>query len=303
MSARLQICAPPWRSRASMPSGPASSIADRSLPTGTSIGGRAGDWSTTVSQAGLGAKFGASSFVPFGSPAAGSSSTAASRSSLAGEGVMDAGRIPQRAGPWQNARHARASAGTPREEGRSVAVRYQSLRGFSDLLPGETELWQAFETRARRALARYGFREIRPPHLEKTELFTRSVGEGTDIVGKEMFTFEVSGDSVSLRPELTAQVCRAYIEHGLDRRGLGRLYYVGPAFRKERPQKGRLRQFHQVGVEVFGESAPETDVEVIAVGLETVAAAGVEQPRLLLNSIGDPESRTAYKKILVAALD
>ncbi len=184
-----------------------------------------------------------------------------------------------------------------------MAVRYQSLRGFSDLLPGETELWQAFETRARRALARYGFREIRPPHLEKTELFTRSVGEGTDIVGKEMFTFEVSGDSVSLRPELTAQVCRAYIEHGLDRRGLGRLYYVGPAFRKERPQKGRLRQFHQVGVEVFGESAPETDVEVIAVALETVAAAGVEQPRLLLNSIGDPESRTAYKRILVAALE
>ncbi|MDQ7006917.1 MAG: histidine--tRNA ligase [Acidobacteriota bacterium] len=183
-----------------------------------------------------------------------------------------------------------------------MGVRYQSLRGFSDLLPGETELWQAFEDEARRALARYGFREIRPPHLEKTELFTRSVGEGTDIVGKEMFTFEVSGDSVSLRPELTAQVCRAYIEHGLDRRGLSRLYYIGPAFRKERPQKGRLRQFHQVGVEVFGESAPETDVEVIAVGLETLAAAGVEGSRLLLNSIGDPDSRAAYKKILVESL-
>lgn len=183
-----------------------------------------------------------------------------------------------------------------------MAGRYQSLRGFRDLLPGQTEHWQRFEERVRELMRRYGYREIRVPHLEATELFARSVGEATDIVGKEMFTFETGDESVSLRPEMTAQVCRAYVQHGLDRRGMHRLYYLGPAFRKERPQRGRLRQFHQVGLEVFAEPAPETDVESIAVAWEMVGALGIRGRRLVLNSLGDPSSRAGYRQGLQAYL-
>lgn len=183
-----------------------------------------------------------------------------------------------------------------------MAARYQSLRGFNDLLPGQTEHWRRFELAAHELFRRYGFREIRPPHLETTDLFVRSVGQETDIVGKEMFTFETGDDSLTLRPEVTASVCRAYVEHSLDRAGITRLYYLGPCFRKERPQKGRLRQFHQAGVEVFGESSPETDVEVIAVALDLARAAGVASPKLLVNSIGDDACRPAYREKLVAAL-
>ncbi len=183
-----------------------------------------------------------------------------------------------------------------------MAGKYQSLRGFRDLLPGETEHWQRFEARAQRLLHAYGFREIRVPHLEATELFTRSVGEATDIVGKEMFTFEAGRDSVTLRPEMTAQVCRAYIQHGMDRLGLNRLSYIGPAFRKERPQKGRLRQFHQIGVELFGEASPEADAEVIALGMAIVTAAGVAGTKLLINSIGDSDTRPAFRDALLEAL-
>jgi histidyl-tRNA synthetase len=181
-----------------------------------------------------------------------------------------------------------------------VAGRFQSLRGFRDLLPGQTEHWQRFEGRVRELMRRYGYREIRVPHLEATELFARSVGEATDIVGKEMFTFDAGDESVSLRPEMTAQVCRAYIQHGLDRKGMHRLYYVGPAFRKERPQRGRLRQFHQVGLEVFAEPAPATDVEAIAVAWQLVDGLGIEGKRLVVNSLGDPDARAEYRKALQA---
>jgi len=185
-----------------------------------------------------------------------------------------------------------------------VPARYQTLRGFRDLLPGETEHWQHLEAGARDLFRRYAFREIRPPHLETTELFVRSVGEATDIVGKEMFTMDAGeGETVSLRPEITASVCRAYVQNALDRAGLSRFFYIGPAFRKERPQKGRLRQFHQAGVEVLGEASPETDVEVIAVGVDLVTLAGVKEWRLLLNSIGDPACRPAYRAALVAFLE
>ena len=185
-----------------------------------------------------------------------------------------------------------------------MPARYQTLRGFRDLLPGETEHWQRFETGARDLFRRYAFREIRPPHLEATELFVRSVGEATDIVGKEMFTMDAGeGETVTLRPEITASVCRAWVQHSLDRAGLSRFFYIGPAFRKERPQKGRLRQFHQAGVEVLGEASPETDVEVIAVGVDLVTLAGVKEWRLLLNSIGDPACRPAYRAALVAFLE
>ncbi len=187
--------------------------------------------------------------------------------------------------------------GFPENDG--VASRYQTLRGFNDLLPGATEHWQALEARARELFRRYGFREIRTPHLEPTDLFVRSVGQATDIVGKEMFTFDAGDDSVTLRPEITASVCRAFVQHGLDRLGISRLYYIGPAFRRERPQKGRLRQFHQAGVEVLGEAAPGTDVEVIAVGRELVLAAGIAEPTLLVNSIGDAACRPAYRARLV----
>ncbi len=185
-----------------------------------------------------------------------------------------------------------------------MPARYQTLRGFRDLLPGETEHWQRLEAGARELFRRYAFREIRPPHLEATELFVRSVGEATDIVGKEMFTMDAGeGETVTLRPEITASVCRAYVQNALDRAGLSRFFYIGPAFRKERPQKGRLRQFHQAGVEVLGEASPETDVEVIAVGVDLVTLAGVKEWRLLLNSIGDPACRPAYRAALVAFLE
>jgi histidyl-tRNA synthetase len=185
-----------------------------------------------------------------------------------------------------------------------VPARYQTLRGFRDLLPGETEHWQRLEAGARELFRRYAFREIRPPHLEASKLFVRSVGEATDIVGKEMFTMDAGeGETVSLRPEITASVCRAYVQNALDRAGLSRFFYIGPAFRKERPQTGRLRQFHQAGVEVLGEASPETDVEVIAVGVDLVTLAGVKEWRLLLNSIGDPACRPAYRAALVAFLE
>jgi histidyl-tRNA synthetase len=190
------------------------------------------------------------------------------------------------------------AGGDPFDGRRPVAGKFQSLRGFRDLLPGETEHWQRFEAQARELLRRYGYREVRVPHLEATELFARSVGEATDIVGKEMFTFDAGDESVSLRPEMTAQVCRAYIQHGLDRKGINRLYYLGPAFRKERPQRGRLRQFHQLGLEVFGEPAPETDVEAVAVAWELTGALGIDRKRLIVGSLGDAETRPAYREAL-----
>lgn len=183
-----------------------------------------------------------------------------------------------------------------------MGARYQTLRGFKDLLPGATEHWQALEARARDLFRRYGFREIRPPYLEPTELFVRSVGQETDIVGKEMFTFQRNEESLSLRPEVTASVCRAYVEHGLDRLGLSRFFYLGPCFRGERPAKGRYRQFHQAGCEIIGEAAAESDVEIVAVGLDLVRAAGVREPRLLVNSIGDENCRPRYRGALIAEL-
>lgn len=180
-----------------------------------------------------------------------------------------------------------------------MARRYQTLRGFKDLLPGETEHWQAFEQEARGLCRRYGFREIRTPHLEPTELFVRSVGQETDIVGKEMFTFDAGDDSVTLRPEITASVCRSFVEHSLGRQGQTRLYYIGPCFRRERPQKGRLRQFHQVGVEILDEPAPGADVELIALGLAIVEAAGVPNHQLLINSIGDDQCRPRFRQALI----
>ncbi len=161
------------------------------------------------------------------------------------------------------------------------------------------------EDEARRVLATYNFREIRTPVLEPTELFARSVGGDTDIVTKEMYTFQDRGEeSLTLRPEATASVVRAYIEHSLynsDR--MQKLYYLGPMFRRERPQKGRYRQFYQIGAEVLGSESPAVDVEVLEMLFAYLGRLGIEDFRLLLNSVGCGKCRPEYIKVLRRALE
>ncbi|NDG44454.1 MAG: histidine--tRNA ligase, partial [Gammaproteobacteria bacterium] len=143
----------------------------------------------------------------------------------------------------------------------------QSVRGMNDLLPSQTAQWQHLEARLRAVAARYGYREIRTPIIERSELFYRSIGEQTDIVEKEMYTFtDNNGDSLTLRPEATASTVRAGNQHGLLYNQTQRLWYTGPMFRHERPQKGRYRQFHQFGIEALGWSGPEIEAEVICLG-------------------------------------
>jgi histidyl-tRNA synthetase len=179
---------------------------------------------------------------------------------------------------------------------------YTVIRGTRDLLPDEAERWAAWESMARDRLARYGFREIRTPFLETTDLFARGVGASSDIVAKEMYTFAAGDEQASLRPEATASVCRAFVQHGLDRKNLNRLFYLGPMFRYERPQKGRYRQFHQLGVEAFGEAGPAVDAEVIELASHLVEASGVRTASLGLGSIGDPACRPAYRDELASFL-
>ncbi len=180
----------------------------------------------------------------------------------------------------------------------------QSVRGFSDVLPAESPLWQRAETVIRDTLESYAYREIRLPVVERTELFKRSIGEVTDIVEKEMYTFEDrNGDSLTLRPEGTAGCVRAGVEHGFLNRGEPRLWYMGPMFRHERPQRGRLRQFHQVGAEAFGVAAPELDVEMIAMTARMLGRLGLaDDVRLEINSLGTPEARAVHRERLVAYL-
>ena len=166
--------------------------------------------------------------------------------------------------------------------------RFQAVKGTRDILPPESALWNQVEQTARRVFAAYNFQEIRLPLFEETELFARSVGADTDIVSKEMYSFEDrDGTSVSLRPEATASVVRAYIEHGLHTRpGLVKLYYIGPMFRRERPQKGRFRQFYQIGAEVLGSDHPTLDAEVIELVLVFIERCGLKGCTLYLNSLG-----------------
>jgi len=171
-----------------------------------------------------------------------------------------------------------------------------TVRGMKDILPPESERWAALEASFRAHAGCYGFREIRTPLLERTELFARAVGETTDIVEKEMYTFtDRSGESLTVRPEGTASVVRAFLDH---RPGAGegpvRLYYIGPMFRHERPQKGRMRQFHQLGAELFGTDAPYADAETIAFLHGFLAGVGLGGVSLEINSLGDPECRPAY---------
>lgn len=185
---------------------------------------------------------------------------------------------------------------------RNVMAGIQAIRGMKDLLPGEIELWQKFESSLSGLMARYGYQEIRMPVVEKTELFKRGIGEVTDIVEKEMYTFEDrNGDSLTLRPEGTAQCVRAGLEHGLLHNQTPRLWYYGPMFRHERPQKGRYRQFYQLGVEAFGMDTPDIDVEQIIMMDDLWKAWGIrEDIELKINSLGTPECRARYRDALVA---
>jgi histidyl-tRNA synthetase len=173
-----------------------------------------------------------------------------------------------------------------------------------DLLPPSTEVWNAVEAAARRVFRAYNYREIRTPVLEETQLFARGVGEDTDIVTKEMYTFEDRDrSSLTLRPEATASVIRAYIEHRLDQRpGVQKLYYLGPMFRRERPQKGRYRQFFQIGAEAIGSESPFLDAEVIEMVVELFHAIRLKGFQLLLNSVGCPKCRPVYLAKLREAL-
>ena len=179
----------------------------------------------------------------------------------------------------------------------------QSIRGMHDILPDQTPAWQYLEQTVRDLLAGYGYQEIRMPIVEMTELFARSIGEVTDIVEKEMYTFEDrNGDSLTLRPEGTASCVRAGIEHGLLHNAQQRLWYMGPMFRHERPQKGRYRQFHQIGVETFGFEGPDVDAELIILTARLWRRFGLKDVRLEINSLGSPEARAAYRDTLVAYL-
>jgi histidyl-tRNA synthetase len=177
----------------------------------------------------------------------------------------------------------------------------QALRGTRDILPDEVKTWQRIEAIAQNILAHSAYREIRTPIFEQTELFERGIGEATDVVGKEMYTFQDRGDrSITLRPEGTAGAVRAYIEHKLHAQGgVQRLWYTGPMFRYERPQAGRQRQFHQLGVEVLGTADPRADAEVIALAADILREVGIQGWTLSLNSVGTKGDRQHYRDALV----
>jgi histidyl-tRNA synthetase len=183
-----------------------------------------------------------------------------------------------------------------------MSQRIAGVKGMNDLLPPDTAVWHFLEGRARETFRRFGYEEIRTPVVEDTALFVRGVGEATDIVGKEMYTFEDrAGRSLSLRPENTAPAVRAYIEHAVHvREPLTRWYYVGPMFRYERMKTGRYRQFWQMGAEAYGSAEPAQDAEVIDLGLQFFEALGLNAIRLELNSLGDATCRPAYLDSLVA---
>src|ERR1700739_3595595 len=190
----------------------------------------------------------------------------------------------------------------------------KSPRGTRDLLPPDTALWNFVETPVRDVFRPYNFHEIRMPVFESTELFARGVGEETDIVSKEMFTWEDrgraesdKGQSLTLRPENTAGVVRAYIEHHLEKNGLNKLYYIGPQFRRERPQKGRYRQFYQIGAEVIGPASagsesPARDAEVLEMLATLLDRLGITNWNLELNSVGTPADRAQFNEALRKAL-
>jgi len=176
----------------------------------------------------------------------------------------------------------------------------KAVKGTRDILPPSSAIWNHVDRVAREVFRVYNYQEIRTPILEETALFARGVGEETDIVSKEMYTFEDrDGSSLTLRPEATASVMRAYIEHRLDQKpGLEKLYYIGPMFRRERPQKGRYRQFYQIGAEAIGSESPSVDAEVIELVVDLLRRTGLEGFQLLINSVGDQNCRPQYVALL-----
>jgi histidyl-tRNA synthetase len=186
-----------------------------------------------------------------------------------------------------------------------VAKQIQAIRGMNDCLPEQTPAWQLVESVIRRVVASYGYSEIRMPIVEVTSLFKRAIGEVTDVVEKEMYTFEDrNGDSLTLRPEGTAGCVRACIEHGLVYNQERRMWYMGPMFRHERPQKGRYRQFHQFGVEVFGLQGPDIDAELIMLTARLWKELGIaDHAQLQLNSLGSPAERQQHREALVQFLE
>jgi histidyl-tRNA synthetase len=191
-------------------------------------------------------------------------------------------------------------------------MKITGIKGFADIVPGEVEMWQSVEATARRVFSAYNFSEIRIPILEKTELFSRSIGETTDIVEKEMYTFEdrdsrggenAEATKLTLRPEGTAGVVRAYVESEMYKiEPVRKLYYMGPMFRRERPQKGRMRQFHQIGAEALGRGDPYIDAEILLLLSDFFTAVGLTEPSLQINSLGDSTCRPGYRETLLAFL-
>ena len=186
-----------------------------------------------------------------------------------------------------------------------MSDRIQAVRGMNDVLPGKTELWRFIEQTFIRCLTNYGYQEIRTPMIESTQLFKRTIGEVTDIVEKEMYTFnDLNGDSLTLRPEGTAGCVRACLEHGLLHNQQQKLWYLGPMFRHERPQKGRYRQFNQLGVEAFGIPGPQIELELISMCRMFWTQLGfADSVQLQINTLGELSERQKYKKILVAYLN
>lgn len=183
-------------------------------------------------------------------------------------------------------------------------MKFQSIKGTKDILPGEVEVWQHAERTIHRVMKDFNYREIRTPVFETTSLFARSIGELTDIVRKEMYTFtDRSDESLTLKPEGTASVLRAYIQHNLSEQSpLTKVYYLGPMFRQERPQAGRLRQFHQFGAEAIGSQSPHLDAEIMVLTLEIYRQLGIDRYELKINSVGCEKCRPKYKELLVSEL-
>ncbi len=182
------------------------------------------------------------------------------------------------------------------------AQKLVGVKGMNDVLPPDSARWEWLEERVRALMARYAYRNVRLPIVEPTALFVRGLGEVTDIVEKEMYSFEdrLNGEQLTLRPEGTAGLVRAVVEHNLLYEGGRRLYYMGPMFRHERPQRGRYRQFHQIGAEVLGFGGPEVDAELILLAHDLWKALGLQDVRLELNSLGQPEERKAHRAALIA---
>lgn len=180
-------------------------------------------------------------------------------------------------------------------------MKYQRIKGTVDILPTEVDKWVWLESIVRRVMARFNYREIRPPIFEQTDLFARGIGEATDIVNKEMYSFsDMGGRPITLRPEATASVVRAYIEESLGKQQpLNKLFYIGPMFRQEKPQKGRQRQFNQFGAEAIGSTSPLIDVEIILLSLEILRELGLGEFVVAINSVGTPESRARHREKLL----